>query len=85
MPQPLPDLVAGAPGAHVRQPVPARLAPIGDVMISTVSEFLSCRDSGAIRPFTFAPAQCSPTSVCTAKAKSIGVAPLGSWITSPSA
>ena len=53
------------------------------VMISSVSEFRSGRDSGAMRLFTFAPAQCNPTSVCTANAKSIGVAPFGSWMTSP--
>ncbi len=34
-------------------------------------------------PLILAPWQCSPTSVCTANAKSIGVAPFGSWITSP--
>ena len=56
---------------------------VGEVTISTVSEFRSSRESGAMRPFTFAPWQCSPTSVCTAKAKSIGVAPSGSSITSP--
>ena len=56
---------------------------LGEVMISTVSELRSCRASGAILPFTLAPAQCTPTSVWTAKAKSIGVAPLGSWMTSP--
>ena len=42
VPQPLPDLVPRAPRAHVRQPVAARLRAYGDVMISTVSEFLSC-------------------------------------------
>ena len=52
-------------------------------MISTVSEFFSSLLSGAMRPFTRAPWVCDPTSVCTAKAKSIGVAPLGSWMTSP--
>ena len=35
---------------------------VGEVMISTVSELRSGRDSGAMRPLTFAPAQCSPTS-----------------------
>ena len=40
-------------------------------------------DATAIRPFTLDPAQCSTTSVCTANAKSIGVAPFGSWMTSP--
>ena len=50
---------------------------VADVMISTVSELRSGRESGAIRPLTFAPAVCSPTSVCTANAKSSGVAPLG--------
>ncbi len=48
-----------------------------EVMISTVSELRSGRDSGAMRPFTRAPAQCCPISVCTANAKSIGVAPFG--------
>ena len=55
----------------------------GLVRTSIVSPFLSSRESGAIRPLTRAPAQCRPTSVCTAKAKSIGVAPTGSWRTSP--
>ena len=56
---------------------------LGAVMISTVSELLSARDKGAMRPFTFAPCVCSPTSVCTANAKSSGVAPSGSSTTSP--
>ncbi len=36
-----------------------------------------------MRPFTFAPTVRWPTSVCTAYAKSIGVAPAGSVFTSP--
>ena len=52
-------------------------------MISTWSELRSGRESGAMRPLIFAPEQRSPTSECTAKAKSIGVAPFGSWMTSP--
>jgi hypothetical protein len=56
---------------------------VGERMISTVSELRSSRESGTMRPFTRAPCVCRPTSVCTANAKSIGVAPLGSWITSP--
>jgi len=52
-------------------------------MISTVSEFRSSRESGTMRPLTRAPWVWSPTCVCTAKAKSIGVAPFGNWITSP--
>ena len=75
-PQHLADLVARAARAHVREPVATRLGRV-DVRISTVSEFLSSRESGAMRPLTRAPAQCTPTSVCTAKAKSSGVAPLG--------
>ena len=55
----------------------------GLVRISTVSEFLSSRDSGAMRPLILAPAHRAPTCVCTAKAKSSGVAPFGNWITSP--
>jgi hypothetical protein len=50
---------------------------LGSVMISTWSPFFSSRVMGVIRPFTRDPAQCSPTSVCTVKAKSMGVAPLG--------
>ena len=52
-------------------------------MISTESPLASWRDSGAIRPFTFAPAQWSPTSVCTEKAKSMGEDPTGNCLTSP--
>ena len=36
-----------------------------------------------MRPFTFAPTVRWPTSVCTAYAKSIGVAPAGSVFTAP--
>ena len=43
-----------------------------EVMTSTVSPFLSFRERGAMRPFTLAPAQWRPTSVWTAKAKSMG-------------
>ncbi|HEU4881525.1 MAG TPA: hypothetical protein VFT45_04745, partial [Longimicrobium sp.] len=39
------------------------------VRISTVSPLASSRVIGAMRPFTRAPTQCTPTSVCTAKAK----------------
>ena len=56
---------------------------LGERMISTVSEFRSSRERGTIRPFTRAPCVCSPTSVCTAKAKSMGVASRGSCFTSP--
>ena len=55
----------------------------GEVRISTVSPFLSSRCSGAIRPLILLPWQRVPTSVCTWKAKSIAVAPLGSRFTSP--
>ena len=55
----------------------------GDVRISTVSEFLSGRDNGVMRPFTFAPWHRRPTAVCTANAKSMGVAPFGNCTTSP--
>ena len=75
--EPLPDLVARAPRPHVSEPVATRPRRRRAVRISTVSEFFSARDSGAILPLIFAPWQCSPTSVCTAKAKSIGVAPFG--------
>ena len=52
-------------------------------MISTVSPFLSCVFNGTIFPLTFAPLHFNPTSLCTWKAKSIGVAFSTNWKTSP--
>ncbi len=43
----------------------------------------SVYESGTMRPFTFAPTQRWPTSVCTAYAKSSGVAPEASAFSSP--
>ena len=73
----------GPAGPHVRESQSLLGFADGDVMISTVSEFRRARESGAIRPLTRAPEQCKPISVCTANAKSIGVAPFGNWMTSP--
>jgi len=50
---------------------------------STTSPFSSVESSGTRRPFTRAPIVRWPTSVCTAYAKSTGVAPAGSAMTSP--
>ena len=54
-----------------------------EVKISTTSEFSSVDSSGTRRPLTRAPMVWWPTSVCTAYAKSTGVEPSGSGMTSP--
>ena len=54
-----------------------------EVKTSTTSPFSSVDSSGTSRPLTRAPIVWWPTSVCTAYAKSTGVAPVGSAITSP--
>ncbi len=54
-----------------------------EVNTSTVSPFSSGDSSATSRPLTRAPMQRWPTSVCTAYAKSTGVDPDGSAITSP--
>ena len=54
-----------------------------EVKISTTSPFSSLRSSATSRPLTRAPMQRLPTSVCTKYAKSTGVEPVGSVITSP--
>jgi len=59
------------------------LAPLAPLMISTTSPLLSGVLSGMCRPLILAPTVCAPRSVCTAKAKSTGVAPLGSWNSAP--
>ena len=56
---------------------------VGDVTTSTMSPCWSTWRSGTSFPFTRAPAQRLPTSVWTAYAKSIGVEPSGSALTSP--
>ena len=53
------------------------------VTISTTSPLLSLDSRGTSLPFTFAPAQRRPTSVCTENAKSTGVEPPGSATTEP--
>ena len=53
------------------------------VTISTMSPFFSRERSGTIFPFTRALTQRWPTSVWMAYAKSTGVAPRGSALTSP--
>ncbi|SKU86959.1 Uncharacterised protein [Mycobacteroides abscessus subsp. abscessus] len=54
-----------------------------EVKTSTTSPFSSLRSSATSRPLTRAPIQRCPTSVCTAYAKSTGVEPAGSVMTSP--
>src|SRR5665647_1353474 len=54
-----------------------------DVSTSTTSPFSSEESRGTRRPLTRAPMVRWPTSVCTAYAKSTGVDPAGSAITSP--
>ena len=54
-----------------------------DVKTSTTSPFSSDESSGTSRPLTRAPIVRCPTSVCTAYAKSTGVEPDGSPMTSP--
>ena len=54
-----------------------------DVNTSTVSPLSSVDSSATSLPLTRAPMQRCPTSVCTAYAKSTGVEPLGSAMTSP--
>ena len=54
-----------------------------EVNTSTTSPFSSVDSSGTSRPLTRAPMVWCPTSVCTAYAKSTGVASEGSAITSP--
>jgi hypothetical protein len=56
---------------------------VGDVTTSTMSPCRSTWRRGTSFPFTRAPAQWLPTSVCTAYAKSIGVEPSGRAFTSP--
>ena len=53
------------------------------VTISTTSPLFSLDSSGTKRPFTFAPAHLSPTSVWTENAKSTGVDPPGKATTLP--
>ncbi len=54
-----------------------------EVNTSTTSPFSSDDSSGTSRPLTREPMVWWPTSVCTAYAKSTGVAPTGSGMTSP--
>ena len=54
-----------------------------EVNTSTTSPFSRVDSSGTRRPLTRAPIVWCPTSVWTAYAKSTGVAPAGSAITSP--
>ena len=54
-----------------------------DVSTSTMSPLESVECSGTMRPLTLAPTQRWPTSVCTEYAKSSGVAPAGSALSSP--
>ncbi len=54
-----------------------------EVKISTVSPLPSRDSRGTSRPLTRAPMQRWPTSVCTAYAKSTGVAPSGRAMTEP--
>ena len=54
-----------------------------DVKISITSPLDSVDSSGTSLPLTLAPMHLCPTSVCTAYAKSTGVDPDGSAITSP--
>ena len=54
-------------GVSLMNELPLMLAEMGrDSMISTVSPFLSSVVRDTSLPFTFAPAQWLPTSVCTA-------------------
>ena len=54
-----------------------------DVIILTVSPFLNILCNSDLFPFISHPTAVLPTFVCTAYAKSIGVASFGSFITEP--